>query len=95
MKITNEYINCFLAKNTYLEREDPKLFKKISDYLVWVKQPKKGLNPEENVLLPDTDENCTEMVPLQQELQVEELILECQGSSSTSLFSTRGSNVRR
>ena len=93
MKITNEYINCFLAKSTYLEREDPKLFKKISDYLIWVKQPKKGLNPEEHVQLPDTDEYCTEMVHLQQELQVEELILEFQGSSTTSLLSASSSSL--
>ena len=93
MKITNEYINCFLAKSTYLEREDPKLFKKISDYLIWLKQPKKGLNPEENVQLLDSDENCTEMVHLQQELQVEELILEFQGSSTTSLLSASSSSL--
>ena len=93
MKITNEYINCFLAKSTYLEREDPKLFKKISDYLIWVKHPKKGMNPDETVQLPDTDENCTEVMPLQQELQIEELILECQGSSTTSLLSTSSSSL--
>ena len=26
--------NCFLAKSTYLERENPRLFKKIADYLM-------------------------------------------------------------
>ena len=30
-----------------MERDDPKLFKKISDYLAWVKQPKAGLSSEE------------------------------------------------
>ena len=70
MNITNEYIKCFLSKSTYLEREDPELFKKIAEYLTWVKKPKKGLKLDENVELPDTNENCTEMVPLQYELQI-------------------------
>ena len=33
LDITNVYINSFLTKKTYLEREDPKLFKRIAGYL--------------------------------------------------------------
>ena len=32
----------FFTKKTYLERDDPDLFKKIAQYLTWVKQPKRG-----------------------------------------------------
>ena len=42
LNITNEYINSFFTKKTYLEKEDPKLVKKIAEYLTWVKQPKGG-----------------------------------------------------
>ena len=34
LNITNEYIKSFFAKKTYLKRDDPKLFKKIAEYLV-------------------------------------------------------------
>ena len=40
LNITNEYIKSFFRKKTYLEREDPNLFKKIAEYLTWVKQAK-------------------------------------------------------
>ena len=33
LNITNEYMNSFLTKKTYLERDDPKLFKRIAEYL--------------------------------------------------------------
>ena len=36
----SEYMKSFLAQQTYLERYDPNLFKKIGDYLKWVKEPK-------------------------------------------------------
>ena len=42
LNVTNEYIQSFFAKKTYLERKDPKLFRKISEYLIWVKQRKIG-----------------------------------------------------
>ena len=42
LNFTNEYIKSFLSKKTYLEREDSKLFKKIAEYLTWVKQLKRG-----------------------------------------------------
>ena len=42
LNITNEYIKSFFTKKTYLERQDSKLFKKISEYLIWVKQMKLG-----------------------------------------------------
>ena len=41
LNTTNEYMRSFFSKKTYLEREDPKLFKKIAEYLIWVKQPKR------------------------------------------------------
>ena len=40
----SEYMKSFFAQKTYLERNDPKLFKKIAEYLTWVKKfksPKK------------------------------------------------------
>ena len=42
LNITNEYIHSFFAKKTYLERDDPKLFKKIAEYLIQVKQIQKA-----------------------------------------------------
>ena len=45
LDITNEYIKSFFTKKTYLENDDPKLFKKIVEYLTWVKQPKGGKSP--------------------------------------------------
>ena len=47
LDITNEYINSFLTKKTYLEREDPKLFKRIAGYLFQVKKPKDGKSSPE------------------------------------------------
>ena len=38
LNITNEYINSFFTKKTYLESDDSKLFLKIANYLTWVKQ---------------------------------------------------------
>ena len=37
---TSEYMKSFFASKVYLERNDPKLFKKISNYLTEVKKPK-------------------------------------------------------
>ena len=34
------YMESFFAHKTYLDVNDPKLFKKIADYLKWVKNPK-------------------------------------------------------
>ena len=42
LDITNEYIKSFFTKKTYVERKDPKLFRKIAEYLNWVKQLKIG-----------------------------------------------------
>ena len=86
MNVTNEYIKSFLSKNTYLEREDPELFKKIADYLTWVKQLKRDLKPDENVQLPNSNDNCIEIAPLQHQLQAEYLFEERQTSSLTSSF---------
>ena len=44
LNVTNEYIICFLSRKTYLERDDPDLFKKMSKYLIWVKNPRKDWN---------------------------------------------------
>ena len=43
--VTNEYIKSFFAKKTYPEREYPKLFSKIAEYLGWVKQLKREKPP--------------------------------------------------
>ena len=53
----NEYIKCFFDRKTYLERADPKLFKKIANYLAWVKKPKgnEELLVERRELLCDVD----------------------------------------
>ena len=40
LNITNEYMKSFFAKKTYLERDDPKLFKKIAEYLFQMKHAK-------------------------------------------------------
>ena len=42
LNITNEYINSFFTKKTYLEKDDPKLFQKIAEYLIQVKQIQKA-----------------------------------------------------
>ena len=42
LTITNEYIQSFFTKKTYLERDDLNLFQKIAEYLIQVKQPKEG-----------------------------------------------------
>ena len=38
---TSSYMDSFFDHKTYLERNDAKLFKKISNYLSWVKEPKR------------------------------------------------------
>ena len=38
---TSEYMKSFFTNKTYLERNDPKLFKKITDYLLQVKKQKR------------------------------------------------------
>ena len=38
----SEYMTSFLAQRTYLEKDDPNLFRKISDYLLQVKQDQEG-----------------------------------------------------
>ena len=35
-----EYMTSFISQTTYLDRDDPDVFRKISEYLHWVKQPK-------------------------------------------------------
>ena len=37
---TSLYMDSFFAHKTYLDVNDSKLFKKISDYLKWIKNPK-------------------------------------------------------
>ena len=41
---TSLYMDSFFDQNTYLNRNDSKFFKKISDYLAWVKEPKNERN---------------------------------------------------
>ena len=41
---TSEYMKSFFASKVYLERNDQKLFKKISDYLTQVKKPRNNTN---------------------------------------------------
>ena len=38
LKNTSGYMESFFAHRTYLERDDPKLFEKIRNYLSWVKK---------------------------------------------------------
>ena len=49
LDITNEYIQSFFSKKTYLEKDDLMLFKIIPEYLSWVKQPKGGKPPLDKV----------------------------------------------
>ena len=37
---TSEYMKSFFDNKTYLERDDPKLYQKIGEYLLWVKKAK-------------------------------------------------------
>ena len=64
LNVTNEYIKSFFTKKTYLERDDPDLFKKIAEYLVWIKQPKGEQPPSEedtnSVMDPLLNQNMTE-----------------------------------
>ena len=55
----NEYIKSFFDRKTYLESTDPKLFKKIANYLAWVKRVKENeeLLVERRELLCDGDQN--------------------------------------
>ena len=62
LNVTNEYIICFLSRKTYLERDDQDLFKKMSKYLIWVKKPKKRLEPEDNEQFPEIDDNDLEIL---------------------------------
>ena len=41
LKGTSQYMKSFFESKTFLERNDPKLFNKIGNYLSWVKKPKK------------------------------------------------------
>ena len=55
--ITCPYMKSFLATKVYLQKDDPKLFRKIGQYLAFVKQRKKAK-------LPDVDtNNRVERVP--------------------------------
>ena len=58
LEITNEYIQSFFAKKTYLERKDPKLFKKIAEYLIQVKQIQKT---PEGELMMEKDKETIEL----------------------------------
>ena len=61
LNITNEYIQSFFTKKTYLERDDTRLFQKIAGYLTWVKQPKGGKNIPEGNTEDSIDNNEDEM----------------------------------
>ena len=63
LNVTDEYIICFLSRKTYLERDDPELFKKMSKYLIWVKKKtKKRLEPEDKEQFPEIDGNGLETI---------------------------------
>ena len=67
LKVTNGYIQSFFEKKTYLEKDDAKLFKKIAEYLIWVKKPKKtkaikDTAEETNELMKDANQNLPENV---------------------------------
>ena len=42
LKKTDEYMKSFFASKTYLEKDDPKVFERIAQYLYNVKQPQKN-----------------------------------------------------
>ena len=42
LKNTDEYMKSFFASKTYLEKDDPKVFERIAEYLYKVKQPQKN-----------------------------------------------------
>ena len=42
----NEYMKSFFASKTYLEKDDPKVFERIAQYLNWVKLPKSNHGKE-------------------------------------------------
>ena len=49
----SEYMETFIIQQTYLEKDDPNLFKKISDYLKRVKEPKDGAGEVHDVVVVD------------------------------------------
>ena len=72
---SNEYIKSFLDRKTYLERDDPKLFKKIANYLAWVKRAKGNEEiPVERreLLCDDDDQNIRQKEELFPEYGIEE-----------------------
>ena len=42
----NEYMDSFFASKTFLEKDDPKVFERIAQYLNWVKLPKSNHGKE-------------------------------------------------
>ena len=58
---TDSYMKSFFASRTYLEKNDPKLFEKIAQYLYNVKQPQKdgGWSREINVTIGNNDKEET------------------------------------
>ena len=58
---TNEYMKSFFASKTYLEKDDPKLFEKIAQYLSWVKQPKFSDNNVDNKVGNEDEEAGNEV----------------------------------
>ena len=54
----SEYMKSFFEKKTYLLRDDPQLFQKIREYLVWVKKSEHGKNnhDEEKEDAPEIDQ---------------------------------------
>ena len=78
LNVTNEYIQSFFRKKTYLERDDPKLFQKIAEYLIQVKQIQKapeGATGEadffwENHAQNEAEENNGQIIEENIELQI-------------------------
>ena len=50
LNFANEYTKSFFAKKTYLERNDPNLFKRIAEYLNQMKKPMEEKLPQKGLL---------------------------------------------
>ena len=62
LKKASEYMESFFTHKTYLERGDPELFRKIGDYLSWVKKLKNTGNIRRKKYREEDEEQETELI---------------------------------
>ena len=72
LKITNEYMKSFFSKKTYLEREYPKLFNKIADYLTWMRQ----LNGKKPPLDGATDDTLNPLLKQHEVVEGDRIVID-------------------